>query len=103
MAIEVRIPTILRTHTGGNKTVEGSGDTLAALDELRATSRVVRDALMREYAGAVPEALSDLPPEERHRVYRMMRLEVALAPNGDIEMRGDVAPVSKNGTAYRPG
>ena len=31
MAIEVRIPTILRTHTGGNKTVEGSGATLAAL------------------------------------------------------------------------
>ena len=31
MAIEVRIPTILRTHTGGNKTVSGSGDTLGAL------------------------------------------------------------------------
>lgn len=31
MAIQVRIPTILRTHTGGNKTVEGSGDTLSAL------------------------------------------------------------------------
>jgi hypothetical protein len=31
MAIEVRIPTILRTHTGGNKTVEGNGATLAAL------------------------------------------------------------------------
>ncbi|MCZ2810026.1 MULTISPECIES: MoaD/ThiS family protein [unclassified Modestobacter] len=31
MAIEVRIPTILRTHTGGNKTVQGSGDTLGAL------------------------------------------------------------------------
>ena len=31
MAIEVRIPTILRTHTGGSKTVEGSGDTLADL------------------------------------------------------------------------
>ena len=30
MAIEVRIPTILRTHTGGSKTVEGSGDTLGA-------------------------------------------------------------------------
>ncbi|HEX6075597.1 MAG TPA: MoaD family protein [Micromonosporaceae bacterium] len=28
MAIEVRIPTILRTHTGGAKTVEGTGDTL---------------------------------------------------------------------------
>jgi len=31
MAIEVRIPTILRSYTGGAKTVEGSGDTLADL------------------------------------------------------------------------
>ena len=31
MAIEVRIPTILRTYTGGLKAVEGSGDTLDAL------------------------------------------------------------------------
>ena len=30
MAIEVRIPTILRTYTGGAKSVEGSGATLAA-------------------------------------------------------------------------
>jgi sulfur-carrier protein len=31
MAIEVRIPTILRTYTDGAKTVEGSGETLADL------------------------------------------------------------------------
>jgi molybdopterin synthase sulfur carrier subunit len=31
MAIEVRIPTILRSYTGGTKTVEGAGDTIAAL------------------------------------------------------------------------
>jgi MoaD family protein len=31
MAIEVRIPTILRSYTGGAKAVEGSGDTLADL------------------------------------------------------------------------
>ena len=31
MAIEVRIPTILRSFTGGAKSVEGSGDTLASL------------------------------------------------------------------------
>ena len=31
MAIDVRIPTILRTYTGGAKSVEGSGDTLASL------------------------------------------------------------------------
>jgi molybdopterin converting factor small subunit len=31
MAIEVRIPTILRTYTGGAKAVEGSGSTLEEL------------------------------------------------------------------------
>ena len=31
MAIDVRIPTILRTYTGGAKAVQGSGDTLADL------------------------------------------------------------------------
>jgi len=31
MAIEVRIPTILRPHTGGAKTVEGQGATLREL------------------------------------------------------------------------
>ena len=31
MSIEVRIPTILRTYTGGEKAVEGSGATLGEL------------------------------------------------------------------------
>ncbi|MER5703617.1 MoaD/ThiS family protein [Micromonospora sp. NPDC020750] len=31
MAIEVRIPTILRSYTGGAKVVEGAGDTLTDL------------------------------------------------------------------------
>jgi molybdopterin synthase sulfur carrier subunit len=31
MAIEVRIPTILRSYTGGQKSVEGSGATLGEL------------------------------------------------------------------------
>jgi MoaD family protein len=31
MAIEVRIPTILRPYTGGAKVVEGTGDTIADL------------------------------------------------------------------------
>jgi molybdopterin synthase sulfur carrier subunit len=37
MAIEVKIPTILRTYTGGEKAVEAKGDTLAAvIDDLDA-------------------------------------------------------------------
>ena len=31
MAVEVRIPTILRTYTGGEKAVSGQGTTLAEL------------------------------------------------------------------------
>ena len=31
MAVQVRVPTILRKHTGGEKQVEGSGSTLAEL------------------------------------------------------------------------
>ena len=35
MAIEVKIPTILRTYTGGEKSVEAKGDTLSAvIDDL---------------------------------------------------------------------
>jgi sulfur-carrier protein len=55
MAIEVRIPTILRTYTGGAKAVEGSGGTL---DELFADldarhgglrDRLVDDAGLRRF------------------------------------------------------
>jgi molybdopterin converting factor small subunit len=47
MAIEVRIPTILRTFTGGAKSVEGSGDTLDALiADLDARHAGLRDRLV---------------------------------------------------------
>jgi molybdopterin synthase sulfur carrier subunit len=49
MAIQVRIPTILRTHTGGNKTVEGSGATLAALiDDLDSQHSGLKNRLVTE-------------------------------------------------------
>jgi sulfur-carrier protein len=47
MAIEVRIPTILRSYTGGAKAVEGKGDTLAALiDDLDARHPGVKARLV---------------------------------------------------------
>jgi MoaD family protein len=47
MAIEVRIPTILRTYTGGEKAVDASGETLAALiDDLEANHPGLRDRLL---------------------------------------------------------
>ena len=47
MAIEVRIPTILRTYTGGAKAVEGAGSTLdELLNNLDAAHNGLRDRLV---------------------------------------------------------
>ena len=55
MAIEVRIPTILRTYTDGARTVEGSGGTLRnLLDDLEArhpgiSGRILDEAGLRRF------------------------------------------------------
>ncbi len=47
MAIEVRIPTILRTYTGGEKAVDGAGGTLSALiDDLESNHPGIKDRLI---------------------------------------------------------
>ncbi len=49
MAIEIRIPTILRSYTGGAKSVEASGDTLSALmDDLEAQHPGIKARLVTE-------------------------------------------------------
>ena len=52
MAIEVRIPTILRQYTGGAKVVNGAGDTLAdLLTDLDASHPGLRGRLVTEDGG----------------------------------------------------
>jgi MoaD family protein len=52
MAIEVKIPTILRTYTGGEKSVEGKGDTLSALiDDLDANHAGIKGRLLTDDGG----------------------------------------------------
>lgn len=47
MAVEVRIPTILRTYTGGAKAVDGSGDTLAdVIDSVESGHPGIKDRLI---------------------------------------------------------
>ena len=49
MAIEVRIPTILRTYTGGEKAVTGDGGSLSALiDDLEANHPGLKDRLIED-------------------------------------------------------
>ncbi|MCL8025604.1 MoaD/ThiS family protein [Nocardioides bruguierae] len=54
MAIEVRIPTILRTYTGGEKAVTGEGASLSALiDDLEAKYTGIKDRLVEEKGGEI--------------------------------------------------
>jgi site-specific DNA recombinase len=45
-------------------------------------------ALLESYAGMVPQALDSLTPEERHQVYKMLRVEVVVDANGRVEVKG---------------
>ena len=54
MAIEVRIPTILRTYTDGAKAVEGAGGTLSALiDDLEGNHPGLKDRLVEDKSGSI--------------------------------------------------
>ena len=49
MAIEVRIPTILRTYTGGEKAVSGDGTNLSALiDDLESNHPGIKERLIED-------------------------------------------------------
>jgi site-specific DNA recombinase len=45
-----------------------------------------RNAVLEYYTTLAPEALDSLTPEERHRLYKMLRLKVLVARSGDLEI-----------------
>jgi site-specific DNA recombinase len=47
-----------------------------------------KETLLEHYAGMVPEALDELTGEERHQVYRMLRLQAYVASDGGLDVRG---------------
>jgi hypothetical protein len=47
-----------------------------------------RDTLLERHAGLVPQALDALDAEQRHQLYKMLRLRVVTIANGIIEMKG---------------
>ena len=49
MAVEVRIPTILRTFTGGAKAVQADGDTLSAvIDDIESRNPGLKERLVED-------------------------------------------------------
>ena len=47
-----------------------------------------RDALLDKLEGVAPEALDTLAPEERHQVYKILRLKVGANLDGSFEISG---------------
>ncbi len=62
-------------------TLEGSRQRLEELEHDQQT-------LMDRYAGAVPNAFDNLIPEERHRIYKMLRLKVLVYPDARLRVSG---------------
>jgi hypothetical protein len=54
-----------------------------------------RDALMESYAVAVGDTLEDLSPEERHRVYKLLRLDVRFRLDWPLEISGIFVEVAE--------
>ena len=61
-----------------------------------------RGALMESYAGMVSETLEDLAPEERHRIYKLLRLGVRFRPDWPLEITGVFAQVEEEAEAGSP-
>jgi site-specific DNA recombinase len=100
----------LRLAAKGRITDEELDEELAALEEARRTAereldalrqhkeRVEqmerdRDAVLDYYATLAPEALDSLTSEERHHLYKMLRLKVWVAKSGDLEIEMAGVPV----------
>ncbi len=81
MAVEVSIPTILRTHTGGEKRVSAAGDTLAA---------VIAD-LESKYSG-ISERLVD--PDKPGKLHRFVNIYVN---DEDVRFSGGLETVIADG------
>ena len=57
MSVEVRIPTILRTYTGGEKAVSGQGSTLSqVIDDLESNHPGIKDRLIETRTDGADDA-----------------------------------------------
>jgi site-specific DNA recombinase len=95
----------LRLAAKGRMTDEELDEALAELENIRETAEKElkaisarretlenlerdKDALLEYYARMTPAALDALSPEERHQVYKMLRLAVEISPDGSLDCSG---------------
>ena len=72
----------------GRTTAERELATLERRQERIEQLKRDKEAILESYAGAAPEELNALLLEERHRVYKMLKLRVGIHPDNRIEVSG---------------
>ena len=110
----------LATLEEGRKTATAEVERIRERAERARALESDKEALLRTYSAMVPAGLDALNPDERRRVYGMLRLKVEVAPDGAMHARGvlsepldaareDGASLRENGLAssstiwFRPG
>jgi hypothetical protein len=98
--LRTKLEALEETRDAARRELAALGDRRERLVEMERN----RDTLMKRYVGMVPETLDALTPEERHRIYKLLKLTVSLLPDGTLEVSGalgDIAEVCETGTLSR--
>ena len=71
----------------------GLGPRVASTSATAVALEQDKETLRDNYAGMLPGALDALDAPERHRVYKMLRVEASIDADGSLEVSGDVMSV----------
>ena len=82
--LRVKLAVLEETRETAQRELEALDNRREKIEELEHD----RDAVLESYVALVPESLDALTPEERHRIYKMLRLRVILRPDAPLEVSG---------------
>lgn len=82
--LDEELAALEETHQTAKRELTALRDRKGRIEELERD----RDVLLEDYAGRAPGSLEALTAEERHRLYKMLRLSVAIHPTGNAEITG---------------
>jgi hypothetical protein len=89
--LEAKLVRLEETRETAEKELKALRTRQERLEELQRD----KDALLDYYAALAPDALDSLAPEERHRLYRMLRLKIVARPDETIELTGDLVSAAE--------
>jgi site-specific DNA recombinase len=79
-----KLATLEETRAVAERELDGLRHRCEHLDSLERN----KEAVLENYAALAPKALDSLTPEERHRLYKMLKLRVNVDLDGSLEVSG---------------